>query len=247
MGLDPRVANLVDASADGKSLIVVPFATMRTLLSLVPGVNVLATNGNGSGLTGITESQVTNLVADLAAKADGAATTTALAAKADATATTAALAGKATAPIIAVLSSDLVWAGTSSAFNDVTGVSVTLPTAGRWLIAGGENLNLAQAVTNTCQLAVGSGTIGDANSATVGTFENGTSGSVGACVVSTGSPTVISLTSRPDAGLKSFGWTMIIQTTAANTVIKLRHSIAGAVASSTTIKAGTWLRAELLA
>lgn len=41
----------------------------RTNLGLVIGTDVLAPTGNGSGLTGITESQVTNLTSDLALKA----------------------------------------------------------------------------------------------------------------------------------------------------------------------------------
>ena len=58
-------------------------AAIRVVLDLVLGTNVLAPNGNGSALTGLTQSQISGLVAALAAKADAAATTAALAAKAD--------------------------------------------------------------------------------------------------------------------------------------------------------------------
>lgn len=58
-------------------------AAIRTVLELVIGTHVLAPGGNGSGLSGLTQSQISGLVAALAAKADAAATTSALANKAD--------------------------------------------------------------------------------------------------------------------------------------------------------------------
>lgn len=58
-------------------------AAIRVVLELVIGTHVLAPNGNGSGLTGLTLSQISGLVAALAAKADAAATAAALAGKAD--------------------------------------------------------------------------------------------------------------------------------------------------------------------
>lgn len=58
-------------------------AAIRVVLELVIGTHVLAPNGNGSGLTGLTQSQISGLVAALAAKADAAATAAALDGKAD--------------------------------------------------------------------------------------------------------------------------------------------------------------------
>lgn len=78
-------ATISDSSAVGRSVLTASDATaIRTLLALVPGTNVLAPNGNGSSLTGITpaqvgasatghehpQSEVTGLTASLAAKAD---------------------------------------------------------------------------------------------------------------------------------------------------------------------------------
>lgn len=58
-------------------------AAIRTVLELVIGTHVLAPGGNGSALTGLTQSQISGLVAALAAKADASAMTSALASKAD--------------------------------------------------------------------------------------------------------------------------------------------------------------------
>lgn len=71
------VANLSDASANGKSLIsAADYSAMRTLLGLVIGTDVLAPNGSGANLTGISAGKLGQVVSSLSGAVATGTTTT---------------------------------------------------------------------------------------------------------------------------------------------------------------------------
>ena len=94
-------------------------------------------------------------------------------------------------------------------------------------------------------MACGTCAIASTNGDVIGTCDNSRSGGIAACTVSTGSPTVISLASRPDIANMCWMAELIIDVSTAGTM-ELQLSGAGSTANHFTVVKGAYVRWEKL-
>jgi hypothetical protein len=141
-----------------------------------------------------------------------------------------------------IFSANTNYTGTSGAFT-VEPCTITFPSTGCYRVTALIPLRILVAATVTSQLACGTCAISHANGDVIGTCDNSRAGSVAACTVSTGSPTTISLASRPDIANMAWLGELIIDVTTAGTM-KLQLAGAGSTANHFTVLKGAMLRWE---
>lgn len=134
--------------------------------------------------------------------------------------------------------------GTSSAFS-VKPCTITYPSTGCYRVSVLIPLRILVAATVAAQMACGTCAIASTNGDVIGTCDNSRSGGIAACTVSTGSPTVISLASRPDIANMCWMAELIIDVSTAGTM-ELQLSGAGSSSNHFTVVKGAYVRWEKL-
>lgn len=166
-----RKAGTTGITSAGQGVITAAdYAAIRTLLSLVPGTNVLAPNGSGSALTALHASEITTGTISEARLQSGSIAN----------------------PVRVELAADDSWAGANGVYSTI--LTIAIPSTGRWHIAYRLICNTLTSLSFSARVAEGTGAFGDPNGSVVGTnYGNATPSNA---VVSTGSPNIVAGSSR---------------------------------------------------
>jgi len=138
---------------------------------------------------------------------------------------------------VSILGTSTTYDGTNSAYT-VEPCTVTFPSTGCYRIKVIASLRILVAATVTARLALGTAAVTHTNNDSLGSVYNTRSGSVVAAVYTTGSPNVISLTSRPDIANMTWTADLVLDVSTAGT-LKLQFAQGGVAATGFTLLKGT--------